>query len=70
MVASMSPNKPDIRPLMTDLASKVAIMVIPKIATQNNSVDINLSDNAAKGGVKNISMKTPKIPPTKELIKQ
>ena len=70
MVASMSPNKPDIRPLMTDLASKVAIMVIPKIATQNNSVDINLSDNAAKGGVKNISMKTPKIPPTNELIKQ
>ena len=70
MVASMSPNKPDIRPLMTDLASKVAIMVIPKIATQNNSVDINLSDNAAKGGVKNISIKTPKIPPTNELIKQ
>ena len=70
MVASMSPNKPDIRPLMTDFASKVAIIVIPKIATQNNSVDINLSDNAAKGGVKNISMKTPKIPPTKELIKQ
>ena len=55
---------------MTDFASKVAIIVIPKIATQNNSVDINLSDNAAKGGVKNISMKTPKIPPTKELIKQ
>ena len=35
-------------------------MVIPKIATQNNSVDINLSDNAAKGGVKNISIKRQK----------
>ena len=70
MVASIKPNKPDIKPLITDFASKVAMIVIPKIATQNSSVDINLSDNAARGGVKKMSIKTPKTPPTKELMKQ
>ena len=55
---------------MTDFESRVAIIVIPRIATQNISVDINFNDNAASGGVKNMRINTPKIPPTNELIKQ
>ena len=70
IVASIKPNKPDSSPLTTDLESMVAIMVIPKMAIQNNSVVPNSNDKRASGGVKNIRIKTPKIPPTKELIKQ
>ena len=54
---------------MTDFESRVAIIVIPRIATQNISVDINFNDNAASGGVKNMRINTPKIPPTNELNK-
>ena len=66
-----NPNKMvDSRPLIVEEESSVAITVTPKIATQNNWLGPKSKAILARTGVKKIKTKTPKIPPTPELIKQ
>ena len=74
LIAAESANNamvgPSLVPLIVEEESSVAITVTPKIATQNNWLGPKSKAILARTGVKKIKTKTPKIPPTPELIKQ
>ena len=67
---SHRPKAPESSPLSTDLLPMVPITVTPKMAIQNSSEGPKRRAKSASTGVKKISTSTPRMPPTKELMKQ
>ena len=68
MQARTKPTHPIIRPLSTLLAVREAIIVRPNRAIINRSWGPNWNANRARGGARNSSAMTLRMPPQKEEI--
>ena len=67
MVEMIRPSAPDISPLTMDLLDTPAMMVRPKMPSQNFSADMNFSASCASSGAKKYREMQLSNPPQKEL---